>query len=139
MSAIDQEGGDGAGRLGQQICQGLSMCLAVYRTDADLAGPWGKRGAAGQAWSGTRSMDVEKHTLPPPACSAQPTLRAGGPDTALTQSQWAEQRPGPHRAAPQATGAQPPTPTQQGPQDILGVVSLLGRGTPAPGQIGTGL
>lgn len=82
---------------------------------------------------------MEKHTLPPPACSAQPTLSARGPDIAQARSQWADLRPGLHRGALQAAVGQHPTPTQQGPQDTLGALSLLGRGTLVPGEVGTGL
>lgn len=68
----------GQAGLGQQICQGLRMCLAIDQTDAGLAGPqgrWGLPAGSVRGWGRRRP--------PTPVCSAQPALRAGVPDADL--------------------------------------------------------
>lgn len=68
----------GQAGLGQQICQGLRMCLAIDQTDAGLAGPqgrWGLLAGSVRGWGRRRP--------PTPVCSAQPALRAGVPDADL--------------------------------------------------------
>lgn len=128
----------GQARLGQQIRQGLRMCLAIDRTDAGLAGPRGRWGLLARLGQGLGARTREARP-PTPACSAQPTLRAGVPDTGLAvPAGSAEAWPQSELWSLLPQRASLSTLAWRGPQDARHAVPA-GQGTLTPGEVGTGL